>query len=326
LRVIDFQPPQQISTSQLQEIKDVKTGLVSTVDSKLPDYRESNPAVQAPFLFLAGPLQDSRPDGKMNFARKRKPVLEVTSSERHEEGIMSSEGALTGQVALVTGASRGIGLAIASRLGRMGARVSICARDTAKLDSAASGLRAGGITVLAKATDVGRRDEVEALVGETQRKLGPIDILVNNAGFGVFGSFLELSESDWDQVLATNLKAVFLVSRAVAPGMVRRKAGHIINISSLAGKHTFANGAIYCASKWGLQGLAGCMAEDLRAHGVRVSTVCPGSVATDFSRHAGKDGSRMLQAEDIAYAVGMLVTQAPGSFISEVQMRPTRKP
>jgi NADP-dependent 3-hydroxy acid dehydrogenase YdfG len=135
-----------------------------------------------------------------------------------------------------------------------------------------------------------------------------------------------LSESNWDRVLATNLKAVFLVSRAVASDMVLRKAGHIINISSLAGKHTFANGAIYCASKWGLQGLAGCMAEDLRAYGVRVSTVCPGSVATEFSAPVGKDVSRMLRAEDIAHAVGMLVTQAPGSFISKVQMRPTQKP
>ena len=124
----------------------------------------------------------------------------------------------------------------------------------------------------------------------------------------------------------TNLKSVFLMSRAVAPEMIRRKTGHIINIGSLAGKNTFANGAIYCASKWGLLGLSGCMAEDLRGHGIRVSAICPGSVNTEFSPHAGKDASKMLQPDDVAHAVAALVTQAPGSFISEVHLRPTQKP
>lgn len=108
--------------------------------------------------------------------------------------------------------------------------------------------------------------------------------------------------------------------------MIRRKSGYVINISSLAGKNTFANGAIYCASKWGLLGLSGCMAEDLRAHGIRVTTILPGSVNTDFSAHPGKDASKMLQPDDVAHAVAALVTQASGSFISEVQMRPAQKP
>jgi 3-oxoacyl-[acyl-carrier protein] reductase len=239
---------------------------------------------------------------------------------------MNREEVLAGQVAVVTGASRGIGLAIARRLGQMGARVSLCARNAANLERAASDLRAAGIQVLARRTDVTRADEVARLVSETQRTLGPVDILVNNAGIGIFGPFLEQTEADWNAIMDTNLKSVFLASRAVAPEMVRRKTGHIINIGSLAGKSTFANGAIYCASKWGLLGLTGCMAEDLRAHGVRVSAICPGSVATEFSPHAGKDPARMLQPEDVAHAVAALVTQAPGSFISEVHMRPTQKP
>ncbi len=201
----------------------------------------------------------------------------------------SAKSRLTGQVALVTGASRGIGLAIARRLGQMGARVSLCARNAANLERAASGLRAAGIEVLALRTDVTRGDEVASLVSETQRTLGPVDILVNNAGIGIFGPFQEQTEADWNAILDTNLKSVFLASRAVAPEMIRRKTGHIINIGSLAGKNTFANGAIYCASKWGLLGLTGCMAEELRAHGIRVSAICPGSVATEFSPHAGKD-------------------------------------
>jgi len=239
---------------------------------------------------------------------------------------MNPENALNGQVVLITGSSRGIGLAIARRLGRMGARVSLCARKKGDLESAAADLRAAGIEVLAVPTDVTRADEVSRLVSETQRSLGPVDILVNNAGIGIFGPFYHQTDADWNSVLDTNLKSAFLTSRAVAPEMIRRKSGHIINISSLAGKSTFANGAIYCASKWGLLGLTGCMAEDLRAHGVRVSAICPGSVATEFSPHAGKDPSRMLQPDDVAHAVAALVTQSPGSFISEVQIRPTQKP
>ncbi len=113
---------------------------------------------------------------------------------------------------------------------------------------------------------------------------------------------MERPRRDWDAVLDTNLKAVFLLSKAVAPGMIERRTGHIINIASLAGKNAFAGGGIYCASKWGLLGLTECMAEDLRQYGIRVSAICPGTVATDFSPHAGKDVRKMLQAEDIAHA------------------------
>jgi 3-oxoacyl-[acyl-carrier protein] reductase len=239
---------------------------------------------------------------------------------------MKGEKAIEGQVALVTGASRGIGLAIARRLGKLGARVAICGRNAVALERAASDLRASGIQVKTLQADVTHGEEIDALVRETQRALGPIDILVNNAGIGIFGPFHQQSESEWNAVIDTNLKSVFLTSRAVAPEMIRRKTGQIINICSLAGKSTFANGAIYCASKWGLLGLSGCMAEELRAYGIRVSAICPGSVATDFSPHAGKDPSKMLQADDVAHAVETLVTQAPGSFVSEVQIRPTQKP
>jgi NADP-dependent 3-hydroxy acid dehydrogenase YdfG len=108
--------------------------------------------------------------------------------------------------------------------------------------------------------------------------------------------------------------------------MIQRRGGHIINIASLAGKNSFAGGGIYCASKWGLLGLTQCMAEDLRPHGIRVSAICPGSVATDFSPHTGRDTSKMLQPEDVAHAVEAILTQAPQSFISEVLIRPAQKP
>ena len=239
---------------------------------------------------------------------------------------MSAEKPIAGQVALVTGGSRGIGLAIAARLGRMGARIAICARSAESLERAAEGLRRDAVETLAMAADVTRSAEVTVLVERTRKSLGPVDILVHNAGVGIFGPVQALRESDWDAVLDTNLKAVFLVSKEVAPDMIRRRTGQIINISSLAGKNAFANGSVYCASKWGLLGLTYCMAEDLRTYGIRVSAVCPGTVATEFSPHAGKDPSKMLQPDDVAHAVAALVTQAPQSFISEVLLRPTQKP
>ena len=233
---------------------------------------------------------------------------------------------LAGMTALVTGASRGIGLAIARRLAELGARLSLCARDATRLESAAAALRKEGFEALAMIADVTHANEIQSFVDRTHRELGPIDILINNAGIGRFGPAHQMSEADWDAVLDTNLKSVFLVTRAVAPGMIERKRGHIVNISSLAGKNAFANGGIYCASKWGLMGLTACMAEDLRAHNIRVSAICPGSVATDFSPHTGRDTSKLLQPDDVAHAVATLVTQAPQSFISEIDLRPTQKP
>ena len=239
---------------------------------------------------------------------------------------MNAGTAAKGQIALITGASRGIGLAIARRLAGLGAKVALCARDAKKLEAAAAGLKQAGASVVAIPADIRGANEIAALVRETEQSLGPIEILVNNAGIGYFAPFHEASEANWDAVLDTNLKAVFLLSKAVAPGMIQRRAGHIINIGSLSGKSAFAGGAIYCASKWGLLGLTQCMAEDLRPHGVRVSAVLPGSVATDFSPHTGKDTSKMLQPEDVAHAVESIVTQAPQSFISEVLIRPAQKP
>jgi 3-oxoacyl-[acyl-carrier protein] reductase len=233
---------------------------------------------------------------------------------------------LEGKVAIITGASRGIGLAVAHRLGTMGAKLSLCARDAKRLESAADELRSVAAGVFTAVVNVTHGEQIVAFVQNTEKTLGSVEILVNNAGIGYFGPTHEASEANWDSVLDTNLKSVFLASKAVAPGMIQRRTGHIINIASLAGKNAFAGGGIYCASKWGLLGLTECMAEDLRGYGIRVSAICPGSVATDFSPHGKKDVSKMLQAEDIAHVVEMIVTQAPQSFISEILMRPTQKP
>jgi 3-oxoacyl-[acyl-carrier protein] reductase len=240
--------------------------------------------------------------------------------------IMPKQNLLEGKTTLVTGGTRGIGFAIACKLGELGASVSICGRDAKRLESAAHELNGKGINALRIHADVTRTADVALLVQQTENSLGPIEILVNNAGRGYFGPSHEASEANWDSVLDTNLKSVFLLTKAVAPGMIGRKSGHIINIASLAAKNAFAGGGIYCASKWGLLGFTQCVAEDLRAYGIRVSAICPGSVATEFSPHTGKDTRKMLQPEDVAHVVEMLVTQEPQSFISEISIRPTQKP
>ncbi len=241
---------------------------------------------------------------------------------------MANEEPLRDQVAVVTGASRGIGFAIARRLGRLGARLALCARHPEPLAQAAESLRREGIEAEAVPADVANAGEVAELVQRANQTLGEIDILVNNAGIGRFAPLHDLREEDWDRVIATNLKGAFLCSKAVAPQMIRRRSGHIINIASLAGKNAFAGGGVYCASKWGLLGMTYCLAEDLRAYGVRTSVICPGTVETEFSHspHAGKNAAKMLQPDDVAHVVEMLLLQRAQSFISEVLLRPTQKP
>jgi len=207
----------------------------------------------------------------------------------------------------------------------LGASLAICGRDRAALQDSAAALEKLGASTFSQVADVTQARQVAELVAKTEAALGSISILVNHAGIGLVGPAHEKTEADWDRVLDTNLKSVFLVSQAVVPSMIRRGSGDIINISSLAGRNTFAGGGIYCASKWGLMGLSGCMVEDLREHGIRVSVICPGSVATEFSGRAPKNAERALQAEDVAHAVEAIVTQRAGSFLSEIQLRPLRK-
>jgi 3-oxoacyl-[acyl-carrier protein] reductase len=234
---------------------------------------------------------------------------------------------LTGQVAIVTGGGRGIGAAIGRKLAGLGAMIVLCGRSRSPLESTAAAITAGGGAAEAQECDVTNTSSVEALADFVIRKFGRTDILVNNAGIGGFGGPLHQMPPDaWDQVLNTNLRGVFYCIRAFAPMMIKARAGHIVNISSLAGKNPLPNGAAYAASKWGLNGLSYSVAEELRTHNIRVSVVCPGSVNTELSPHHGKAPDKMLQPDDVAHAVAMLVTQAPQSFISEVLLRPTQRP
>jgi 3-oxoacyl-[acyl-carrier protein] reductase len=234
---------------------------------------------------------------------------------------------LRGQVAVITGAGRGIGSAIARELSRLGATAVLCGRTRATLDSTANAIAQSGGKAEAVACDVSSLESVEAAAKHVETSFGRVDILVNNAGIGGFGGPLhQLQPESWDQILNTNLRGVYYMTRAFAPMMIRARSGHIINISSLAGKNALPNGAAYAASKWGLNGLSYSLAEELRGHNIRVAVVCPGSTNTDLSPHAGKDPTKMLQPEDVAHTVAMLVTQSPQSFVSEILLRPTQKP
>jgi 3-oxoacyl-[acyl-carrier protein] reductase len=239
----------------------------------------------------------------------------------------SSEKPMTEQVAVVTGAGRGIGAAISRRLARLGATTILCGRTSSRLEATAAAIsQAGGRTEVVEC-DVSRLDSVEALAARVGRTFDHVHILVNNAGIGGFGGPLhQLQPQAWDDILNTNLRGVYYMIRSFTPLLLRAQGGHIINISSLAGKNALPNGAAYAASKWGLNGLSYSVAEELRAHNIRVSVICPGSTNTDLSPHTGKNVSKMLQPEDIAHAVEMLVTQAPQSFVSEILLRPTTKP
>jgi NADP-dependent 3-hydroxy acid dehydrogenase YdfG len=238
-----------------------------------------------------------------------------------------AETLLREQVAVVTGASHGIGHAIARRLADMGAQVVLAARTQSRLQDLAQEIERHGGRAVAQATDVRRDEDIQRLIATAAQKFGRIDILVNNAGIGAFGVPLhETAPETWDAIFETNLRSVYAAIRAVAPLMIQRRSGHIINISSLAGHNPVANGAAYAASKWALNGLTYSVAEELRAYDVRVSVVCPGSVDTDLVPDRNKDRRKMLQAEDVAHVVAMLVTQSPQSFASEVLLRPTRKP
>ena len=230
-------------------------------------------------------------------------------------------------VAVITGAGRGIGAAVAQKLAGLGAIAVLCGRSRSPLESAAAAIsQAGGRAEIVEC-DVRDLRSVEGAAANVDQTFGRLDILVNNAGVRGFGGPLhQMPPESWDQVLNTNLRGVYYCIRAFAPMMIRAQSGHIINISSLAGKNPLPNGAAYAASKWGLNGLSYSVAEELRGHKIRVSVICPGSVDTELSPHTGKDPSKMLQPDDVAHAVAMLVTQAPQSFVSEILLRPTMKP
>jgi len=234
---------------------------------------------------------------------------------------------LSGKVAVVTGGTRGIGRGIAGALLELGASVIITGRNGQRAAAVATELSVDSKTCEGVECDVKSLVSVAALAQHVREKYGRLDILVNNAGVGGPRSLLhELNPDNWDEIFETNVRGVFFMMRELVPLITATGGGHIVNISSLAGKNPLPKGAAYSASKWALNGLSYSVAEELRAHNIRVCVVCPGSVDTEFSPHSGKDPGKMLRPEDVAHVVTMLVTQRQQSFVSEVLLRPSQKP
>jgi 3-oxoacyl-[acyl-carrier protein] reductase len=233
---------------------------------------------------------------------------------------------LAESVALVTGGSRGIGYGIATALAKLGANVVITGKNPERVAAAARELSVHGPACEGHPCDVTSLSSVDGLATHLRHKYERIHILVNNAGVGGPASPLhELAPEKWNEIFDTNVRGVFYIVRAIVPLMIAA-GGHIVNISSLAGKNPLPRGAAYSASKWALNGLSYSLAEELRSQNIRVSVVCPGSVDTEFSPHTDKSPERMLRPEDVAHVVTMLVTQRSQSFVSEVLLRPTQKP
>lgn len=225
---------------------------------------------------------------------------------------------LNGQVAVITGGSSGIGLAIAAVLLAEGMTVAITAREPKRLGKAAEALRAKGGRVIAMPTDVSQASEVSAFVNHVKDEVGRIDLLVNNAGIFRLGKIADLSEADWDAVQDINLKGAFLCTKAVLPIMKKQHSGYVVNISSVAGKTGFGEASAYCASKFGLIGLTESLLEEGVKDGIRATAICPGYVATPMVAGVDVPQSEMIPPEDIAKVVQSLLHLSPLTVIREI--------
>jgi 3-oxoacyl-[acyl-carrier protein] reductase len=233
---------------------------------------------------------------------------------------------LSGQVAMVTGGTRGIGLAIARALVGDGVNVAVTARSDAHLSAARREIEgAGPGAVETLQADVRRYQEMRRAVDATVGRFGGLDILINNAGVGVFGGVASMTPEQWSEVVDTNLTGVFNATHASLPHLQRRGGGFIVNISSLAGKNPFADGAAYCASKAGLNAFSEALMQEVRYDNIRVSYILPGSVATAFSSgDAAKGADWKIAPEEVADVVLNLLRHDPRSLPSRVELRPSK--
>jgi NADP-dependent 3-hydroxy acid dehydrogenase YdfG len=241
---------------------------------------------------------------------------------------------LAGKVALVTGASSGIGAATAVALAAAGAAVAIGARRRDRLDALATQLRDGGARVLQLDLDVTDEQACAAAVARTREELGGLDVLVNNAGVMLLGTIVGADPEDWRRMIQTNVMGVLYMTAAAIEGMVEQGSGDIVNMSSVAGRQARSGAGVYNASKWAVNAFSESLRQEVTGRGVRIGLVEPGAVATELTDHitqpearqASKqmvEGMTPLQAEDIARAVLYLVTQPPHVAVNEVLIRPT---
>jgi 3-oxoacyl-[acyl-carrier protein] reductase len=230
---------------------------------------------------------------------------------------------LNNKVAYITGGSTGIGLGIAKSLLEQGMRVAITSRDLAAAKEAASSLSADSSKILALQSDVSTMDGEKAAVKEVLNHFGQLDVLVANAGVGHFAPIDTMTEEDWNSTIDTNLTGVFNSVKASIDALKASK-GYIITIASLAGTNFFENGAAYNASKFGLVGFSQAIMLDLRKYGIKVTTIMPGSVATQFNNHTPdeKDAWK-IQPEDVGQMVSDLLNMSPRTLPSKIEVRPS---
>ena len=238
-------------------------------------------------------------------------------------------GHLSGKAAIVTGGSRGIGLAIARALAGQGAHVAITGRTEERINASVKELQAAardGATVTGLCADVRNYHDVDRLMNHVEERFGGLDILVNNAGIGLFRAAADMTVEEWHSIIDTNLTGVFHCCHAALPRLRARGGGWIINISSLAGKNAFVGGSAYCASKSGLNAFSEALMQEVRYDGIRVAYVMPGSVQTEFGDRAAQKGDWALTPEDVAQVVVDLLGHPARSLPSRVEIRPARPP
>jgi NAD(P)-dependent dehydrogenase (short-subunit alcohol dehydrogenase family) len=226
--------------------------------------------------------------------------------------------------ALVTGAGRGIGRAIAVALAREGARLTVVSRSASELDSLVDEIETVGARGVAFAGDLRDATACEGAVKTAVDCFGGLQVLVNNAGVGAHSNVADTTDEEWETVIGTNLTAAFRLTRAALPHLARQ-GGHVVMISSLAGSNPIAGMAAYCASKAALDHFASCLMLEVRQRGIKVTTIAPGSVDTSFGGRSGSsDASWMLSPEDVAQTVVQLLRMREGAHSSRVEMRPAR--
>lgn len=229
---------------------------------------------------------------------------------------------LKGRVVLITGAGRGIGRALAHAFAAAGAKVALLGKTKKNLLEVQRELKDSGAPTAVLAADVSDEGVVSRAVAAAEQQLGPVDVLVNNAGIFAMAPVEKMDALVFDRMLAVNLRGPFLMSRAVLPGMKSRKRGHIVNISSTAGRRGFAGGGAYCASKFGLAGLTEAMRYEARASNVRVTCVYPSTVNTELVKKSGMDfkAERAIQPEDVANAVVSLVAMDDRAMTTDLEI------
>ena len=233
---------------------------------------------------------------------------------------------LEGKVALVTGAGRGIGKAVALSLAQSGCRVILAARTRDQLEEVHREIRDRGGEALVVEGDLTRDEDIQQLV-ETSRSWGTVDILINNAGWGKRAPVVKGNIDDWDRTFRVNLRAPMILAKMFLPAMIGKGEGAVINISSVSGKTGEGNGAAYAASKFGLIGFTQSLYEEVREHGIKVAVILPGYVDTALiPPNRQLDRSKMIQADDIAQAVNYVLTSPTTCCPVEITVRPQRTP